>query len=303
MGVGYPFIDATLLSMAALPALLVFGIFKILATSSTLGSGGSGGVFAPTLFIGAAFGGAFGLVCSLLLPVIITQPMAFALVGMAALFAGTGRAPITCIVILMEMTNDYSMILPLMLATSASYLVSSIIEEESIYTMKPTRRGINVKQSSHIGVLKIIPLSEIMTTNPTVLKTTMTQEEVLRIVDQTHHTKFPVVDAEGNIVGTLITEDLFHELDPEGPQPVVGVLMDRDFLHLSPGCAMDSVLHAMIEKDHGHAVVVDPLNPKKMIGFVTKADVLKAYELAIFRLQQQGLEVENIGPADIIDVV
>ncbi|MFW9848641.1 MAG: chloride channel protein [Candidatus Thorarchaeota archaeon] len=303
MGVGYSFIDATLLSLTVLPALLVFGIFKFLATSSTLGSGGSGGVFAPTLFTGAAFGGAFGLACSLIFPTIVTFPMAFALVGMAALFAGIGRAPITCIVILMEMTSSYSMILPLMLATSASYLVSSIIEEDSIYTMKPSRKGINVKQASHIGVLKIIPLEEIMTTHPTVLKTTMTQEEVLHIVDQTHHTKFPVVDAEDNIVGTLITEDLFHDLDPEGPQPVVGVLMDRDFLHLSPGCAMDSVLHAMIEKDQGHAVVVDPMNPKKMIGFVTKADVLKAYELAIFRLQQQGQAIEDIGPADMVDVV
>jgi CIC family chloride channel protein len=303
MGVGYPFIDATILSMAALPALLVFGIFKILATSSTLGSGGSGGVFAPTLFIGAAFGGAFGLGCSFFLPAIVTQPMAFALVGMAALFAGTGRAPITCIVILMEMTNDYSMILPLMLATSASYLVSSIVEEESIYTMKPSRKGINVKQASHIGVLKIIPLAEIMTTNPTVLKTTMPQDEVLRIIDQTHHTKFPVVDAEDNVVGTLVTEDLFQEIDPDAPQPVVGVLMDRDFLHLSPGCTMDSVLHAMIEKDHGHAVVVDSMNPKKMIGFVTKADVLRAYELAIFRLQQQGHAIEDIGPADMVDVI
>lgn len=303
MGVGYSFIDATFLSTVALPALLVFGIFKIIATSSTLGSGGSGGVFAPTLFIGAAFGGAFGLSCSLLLPSIITQPMAFALVGMAALFAGTGRAPITCIVIVMEMTNDYSMILPLMLATSASFLVSSLIEEDSIYTKKLSRRGIDVKAGPHIGVLKVIPLSEVMTTHPTILSPSMTQEEVLHIVDQTHHTKFPVVDAEGSIVGTLITEDLFQDLDPDSPQPVVGVLMDRDFLHLSPGCKMDSVLHAMIEKDQGHAVVVDPTNPNKMLGFVTKADVLRAYELAIFRLQQQGHEIEDIGPADIVDVV
>lgn len=302
MGVGYSFIDASFLSTVALPALLAFGLFKLIATSATLGSGGSGGVFAPTLFIGAAFGGAFGLACSLFLPTIITQPMAFALVGMAALFAGTGRAPITCIVIVMEMTNDYAMILPLMLATSASYLVSSIIEEDSIYTMKLSRRGISLKQGAHIGVLKVIPLAEIMTSNPTTLSPTMTQDEVLRIVDQTHHTKFPVVDTFGNIVGTLITENLFHDLDPEAPQPAVGVLMDRDFLHLSPGCKMDSVLHAMIERDQGHAVVVDPINPNKMIGFVTKADVLKAYELAIFRLQQQGHEIEDIGPADIVGV-
>ncbi|MFW9954324.1 MAG: chloride channel protein [Candidatus Thorarchaeota archaeon] len=302
MGVDYPFIDAALLSTVTLPALIAFGILKMLATSSTLGSGGSGGIFAPTLFIGTAFGGAFGLAFSFLLPTIITHPMAFALVGMTALFAGTGRAPITCIVIVMEMTNDYSLILPLMLATSASFLVSSLLEEESIYTMKLVRRGITLKQGLHIGVLKVISLSEVMTTHPTTLTPTMTQDEVLRIVDQTHHTKFPVIDAGDKIVGTLITEDLFHDLDPEAPQPVVGVLMKTDFLHLSPECKMDSVLHAMIERDEGHVVVVDPAKPTKMIGFVTKADVLKAYELAIFRLQQQGLDIEEIGPVSMVDV-
>ncbi|MDF1540759.1 MAG: chloride channel protein [Candidatus Thorarchaeota archaeon] len=302
MGVGYAFIDASFLSTVTLPALLAFGVAKFVVTSSTLGSGGSGGVFAPTLFMGAAFGGAFGLAFSLILPTIITQPMAFALVGMAALFAGSGRAPITCIVIVMEMTHDYSMILPLMLATSASFLVSSVLEDDSIYTKKLSRRGIDVKVGAHIGVLKVIPLIEVMTANPTILDPNMTQDEVLRIVDQTHHTKFPVVDSEGNIVGTLITEDLFHNLDPEAPQPVVGVLMNREFLHLSPGCKMDSVLHAMIERDQGHAVVVDSTNPNKMIGFVTKADVLRAYELAIFRLQHQGHEIEDIGPVDVVDV-
>ncbi|MHA1637811.1 MAG: chloride channel protein, partial [Candidatus Thorarchaeota archaeon] len=132
MGVGYSFIDATLLTVVAVPVLLAFGILKMLTTSSTLGSGGSGGVFAPSLFIGTAFGAVFGLVGSFLFPEVVLQPMSFALVGMAALFAGTGRAPITCIVIVMEMTHDYSMILPLMIAVSAAYLVASLIDEDSI---------------------------------------------------------------------------------------------------------------------------------------------------------------------------
>ncbi len=301
--INYAFTDAILFGTVGLLTLGIFGILKGLATSFTLGSGGSGGVFAPTLTMGAAFGGAFGLICSILFPWAVPYPMAFALVGMAALFAGSARAPITCIVILMEMTRDYSMILPLMIAVSSSFLISSMLDDESIYTLKLSRKGIHILQGTHIGVLKTIPISEIMTTHPTVLKPEMTQDEVIQIIDHTHHTKFPVVDAEDNIVGTLITEDLFKDLDPEGPQPVVGVLMNRNFLHLSPGCKMDSALHAMMEQDEGHAVIVDPINPNKMIGFVTKADVLRAYELAIFRLQQQGHEIEPISPADIVDVV
>jgi len=302
MGVGYSFIDATLLTAVAVPALLSFGILKMITTSSTLGSGGSGGVFAPSLFIGTAFGAVFGLVCTFLFPEIVLQPMSFALVGMAALFAGSGRAPITCIVIVMEMTHDYSMILPLMMAVSASFLVASILDEDSIYTMKLSRRGIHIKQGIHISALKVTDLSEVMTEKPTTLSPTMTKEEVLEIIDSTHHTKYPVVDEEGYVVGTLIAENLFKIRKSEAAHLFVKDLMDREFLHLSPGCKMDSVLHTMIEHDVGHAVVVSPLNPKIMIGFVTKADVLKAYELAIFRLQQQGYDIDEISPADIIDV-
>ncbi len=302
MGVGYAFIDATLIGNVALGALLLFGIMKILATSFTLGSGGSGGVFAPTLFIGAAFGGVLGFVFSILLPWAVPQPMAFALVGMAALFAGSGRAPITCIVMLMEMTADYSLILPLMIAVSTSYLVSSLLEPESIYTMKLARRGVRLQRGSHIEVLKTLKVNEIMTKEPTVLTPEMTVSQVYAIIDETHHTKFPVVDENRNVLGILIAEDLFQEPKEEGKENQVKDLMNTDFLHLSPECTMDGALQAMISRDEGHAVIVDPISPNRMIGYITKADVLKAYEISIIRLQKAGIDVEDINPADIIDV-
>ncbi len=302
MGVEYAFVDATLIGNVALGALFVFGALKYFATSFTLGSGGSGGVFAPTLYMGAAFGGAFGLVCSLLLPWAIPQPMAFALVGMAALFAGTGRAPITCIVMIMEMTADYSLILPLMIAVSTSYLVSSLIESESIYTMKLVRRGVHLRRGSHIEVLRTIRVDEIMTTNPTVLSAEMTVSEVHAIIDRTHHTKFPVIDDKNNVLGILIAEDLFHEPKEDGQEYRVRELMNPDFLHLSPESTMDGALQAMIRRDEGHAVIVNPMEPRRMLGYITKADVLKAYEIAIIRLQKSGVDVEDINPADIIDV-
>ena len=302
MGVGYPFIDATLIGNVAIGALFFFGILKILATSFTLGSGGSGGVFAPSLFIGAAFGGAFGLVCSVLVPWAVPQPMAFALVGMAALFAGSGRAPITCIVMLMEMTADYSLILPLMIAVSTSFLVSSLIEPESIYTMKLSRRGVTIRTGTHISALKTIKVNEAMTTDPTIVHPTMTTTKVFDIIDKTHHTKFPVVDDFGNVIGILIAEDLFHEPKEDGSEYQVREVMNPDFLHLPPGCTVDSALQAMMKRDEGHAVIVDPMDPQRMIGYITKADVLKAYEIAIIRLQKSGIDVEDISPAEIIDV-
>ncbi|MFX0055299.1 MAG: chloride channel protein [Promethearchaeota archaeon] len=299
MGVGYAFMDTALLGSVPLAVLLIFGIVKALSTSFTLGSGGSGGVFAPTLYMGTALGGAFGLACSIAFPGVIPEPMAFGIVGMAALFAGSGRAPITCIVMVMEMTSDYSMILPLMIAVSTSFLVASSIEEESIYSLKLSRRGVKLRRGSYIGALREIKAGQVMTKIPTALAPGMTKEEVLKIVDDTQHTKFPVVNGEGRVVGTLITEDLFCEIAIEGTCPVEA-LMNPDFLHITADSSMDSVLHAMLERGEGHAVVVDATNPHKMIGFITKADVLRAYELSIVRLREEGEPIDAIDPLSTI---
>lgn len=308
MGVDYAFIDAVLRSDVtalgvgiAVILLLSFAVLKIIATSFTLGSGGSGGVFAPTLFMGAGFGGALGIIFSTLLPFAVPQPMAFALVGMAALFAGSGRAPITCIIIIMEMTDDYHMILPLMIAVSTSYLVSSLLEKESIYTMKLARRGVHVRRGTHIGALKEIRVTEIMTKKPTILTPDMTATEVFKIIDRTHHTKFPVVE-DDKVVGILIAEDLFQKQKNPERENRVRDLMSEDFLHLAPTCTMDSVLHAMMDRDEGHAVVSDPEHPGCMLGYVTKADVLKAYDIAIIRLQKAGIDIEDIEPVELLDI-
>lgn len=304
MGVGYAFIDASLAGTVALGALFVFGLFKILETSFTLGSGGSGGVFAPTLFIGAGFGGTLGLVFAFIAPGLVpgSSVITFALVGMAALFAGSGRAPLTCIVIIMEMTGDYFLILPLMIAVAASFLISSLIEEESIYTMKLSRRGVQIRSGTHIGALKSIEVREIMTEAPTTLSPDMTVEEVFKVIDETHHTKFPVITEGRRVIGILIAEDLFQGPKVEdGKDMLVKDLMNPDFLHLSRECTMDGALQEMMKRDEGHAVVVDPAKPNIMIGYITKADVLKAYEIAIIRLQKSGVDVEDITPAEIVD--
>ncbi len=299
MGVEYAFVDAALVGHVAIGALFLFSLLKIFATSFTLGSGGSGGVFAPTLFMGAGFGGAFGLMCSEILPGSVSQPTAFALVGMAALFAGTGRAPITCIVMIMEMTADYSLILPLMIAVPTSFLVSSLIESESIYTMKLVRKGVRLRSEPHIEVLRTIKVNEIMTTKPTTLTREMTLSDVFDVIDRTHHTKFPVTDSENNVLGILIAENLFRDPKEDGQDYTVGELMNPDFLHLSPETTIDGALQAMIKRDEGHAVIVDPIDPRRMLGYITKTDVLKAYEVAIIKLQKSGVEVEDISPIDI----
>ncbi len=294
MSNGYSFINAALAGSAVLAAMLAFGIMKLLATSFTLGSGGSGGVFAPTLFMGAAFGGTFGLVLQQLFPGVVINPMAYALVGMAALFAGTARAPITCIVIIMELTYDYSMILPLMITVSTAFFIASSIEPDSIYTFKLTRRGIELNQGFYIGALNAVKVRDIMTKTPTILRPEMTLHEVFDIMAESGHTKYPVIDENGDAVGCLIVEDICETEGPDGTPLTVADVMRKSFLKVDPECTVDRVLMTMLRRDEGHAVVVDPTNKTTMIGFITKTDVLKAYEVAILSLREKGREIQDV---------
>ena len=294
MGSGYGFINAALLGTVPLLALVTFGFLKMLATAFSIGSGGSGGVFAPTLFMGAGLGGALGILFNTFAPDIAPHPTAYALVGMAAMFAGAAHVPVTCIIMTMEMTGDYALILPLMISVSSSYLVGQAVMTESIYTEKLRLRGINVRKGLYIDALRSVKAKQIMTRNPATLSPDMTAEEALHMLTLTHHTKFPVVDSEGRIVGTVIAEVLEKRCDEEGCDYKVRDLMDKNFLVVSMETTMDEVLHRMMEKNEGHAVVLDPEDPTRMIGFLTKTDVFRAYEWAIAMLRLDGSMRESI---------
>ncbi|MHC1590485.1 MAG: chloride channel protein, partial [Candidatus Helarchaeales archaeon] len=153
MGVGYQTIELTLVGKISLFMLLLLSIFKMIATSFTIGSGGSGGVFAPSLFIGATFGGFVGGLFGFFFPTIISEPMSFALVGMGSLFAGIARAPLTCIVMTIEMTTDYFLIVPLMISCITSYLINYVImKQKTIYTLKLIRRGLRIGYNFYTDV-------------------------------------------------------------------------------------------------------------------------------------------------------
>ncbi len=292
MGGGYSFINSALaldpVYAAPAIALITFGLLKMFTTSLTIGSGGSGGVFAPTLFIGAGVGGALGYLFHWIAPQLVPYPMTFALVGMGTLFAGTAHVPVTCIVMIMEMTGSYDMILPLMVAVPTSYILSSAISRDSIYTEQLRRRGINIRRGVYVDALKTVKVAQVMNRQPTALSPDMTASEALHIMSKTHHTKFPVIDSDGHVVGTVIAEVLEQRYAPSGREYTVGELMIKDFLTVTLDMTMDEVLHAMMLREEGHAVVLDPMDSIKMIGFLTKTDVFRAYEAAIARLRLDG---------------
>lgn len=148
-GVGYPVLEGAIAGNYVVGALIAFLCGKILATSLTMAIGGSGGVFAPSLFIGAMLGSAFGAGAHGLLPADTAAAGAYGLVGMAAVFAAAGRAPITAVLIVFELTGDYKIILPLMLAVIVATGLSHLLSADSIYTLKLRRRGIDIDRPAH----------------------------------------------------------------------------------------------------------------------------------------------------------
>jgi len=147
-GVGYPVLSNAVGGRYAIGFLLVLLVGKILATSLTIGIGGSGGVFAPSLFIGSMLGAAFGQSLGLFDHPLAGSAGAWAVVGMGAVFAGATRAPVTAVVILFELTGEYSLILPMMLAIALATITSRAISHDTIYTRKLLRRGINIGNSA-----------------------------------------------------------------------------------------------------------------------------------------------------------
>ena len=301
-GVGYDTISQALFGQLALQATLVLLFAKLLATVITLGSGGSGGIFAPSLFMGAMLGEAFGQLVNALFPAITAPSGAYALVGMAAVFGGAAHAPVTAILILFEMTGDYQIILPLMLATVIGTLVSRLVSRESIYTLKLTRRGIHLEQGQDIDVMQGVTVREAMTTKVDTVSPTMSLDELAAEFERTHHHGFPVVDEDGNLVGVVSIQDLERAKagGPTDGRRVADIATTEDVLVAYPYEPMWRALRRLGRRDVGRLPVVENEGSRRLVGVVRRADIIRAYDQAIAaRAQHQHrAEVLRLGQVD-----
>jgi CIC family chloride channel protein len=309
-GVGYETIESTLLNPNDLTLLAALLVAKLVATSIILGSGGSGGVFAPGLFMGAMVGGAYGLGVHWLFPGATATAGAYALVGMAAVFAGAARAPITAILILFEMSDDYLIILPLMLSTVVCTLLAEHLSPGSIYTVKLVRRGVRLALGRDIDVMQGVFVKEAMTPLPDldVVYSDMSVEELAQRFDDTRHHGFPVLDGDGELCGVVTLRDLqeaLHRSDIEA-------LKVRDIATASPVTVYPNeplwvALKRLGVRDVGRLPVVDRENPRKLMGMLRRRDVIRAYNLGIMRrldAQQRAerLRLGKLGGAQFVEM-
>jgi chloride channel protein, CIC family len=279
--------------LAAAGFLLLLAVGKLFAALVTLGGGYAAGPIAPSIFIGAALGGAVGHTAQVLLPDATIQPGALALAGMAAVMAVANRAPLTSILIVFELTGDYDMVVPLMLAVGIATLIGDRLIGESIFTLPLLRRGIVYGEPEDVDIMQTVRVGEVMTTNPDTVPASLTVDELHREFRRTRHHGFPVVDDGGRLVGVVTLSDLSraagdHTGDIMGSAATAGGVTAGDIctrrvLTVTPEDPVFRALRRMASLDVGRLPVVAAEDHGRLVGLVRRADVVKAYQRAVNR--------------------
>lgn len=279
-GTGYETIERALAGDLVLPLLGLLLVIKILATGITIGSGGSGGVFAPSLFLGAMTGGAVGIVANMWFPELSAGPGAYALVGMGAVVAGTTHAPITAILILFELTLDYKLILPLMAACIISTLMATQLRRESIYTLKLLRRGVDIHQGRDINVLRSLRVGPVMSANCVTVGNKEPFGSLIDLMAGSNQAYFYVVKNDGSLHGVIAVPEIRNmllEADLPMDMLVAEDLAREDVPTLSPEQDLDTVMRLFSGKNREEFPVVASEGERRFLGIVTRRHILDAY--------------------------
>ncbi|MGQ4832861.1 MAG: chloride channel protein [Candidatus Asgardarchaeia archaeon] len=281
MGTGTTEIEAALLGQYTLAVYLVLGFLKMIATTVNLGSGGRGGIFAPTFFIGSMFGAAWGDLFAFLFPDIVKSSQPYALVGMGAFFAGASRTPLTNIILISEISGNYLFTIPLMLATPLSYMVSKTLVEEDIYTFSFKREGILLIRGHREDILSLIQVRDIMNTNVVTLDPKIRVFQVIEIMERYRIDGFPVIDNDGNLIGIITDDDVLRAIREHKESSRVEDIMQKNVITIFPYQSAQEALNIMNKYNIGRLPVVDPENPKKLIGILIRNHILEAYKIKI----------------------
>jgi len=224
-----------------------------------------------------------------LFPSVTASSGAYSLVGMGAIVAGTTHAPITSILILFELTDDYRIILPLMMTCIISTLTASQLQRESIYTMKLIRRGIDVKAGKEVSILRSLLVKDFMVRSLVSISENLTLNSLLNLVKESTHSYFPVVDSREELVGIISLQDIRPALLEETLMDLVIAkdIMSEDVITITSDQNLYDAMAKFGGKDIDQIPVVDRKNPRKIMGMLKRADVISAYQNAVL---ERGLQ-------------
>ena len=292
LGVGYETIDVALQGQGMASLLLALIFLKILAAGLTLGSGGSGGVFAPALFVGACLGGAFGLVVEQALPGQTAHSGAYALVGMGAVLAGATNAPITAIIMLFELTSNYTIILPLMLSCIISVVLARRILPTSIFTTRLLKRGVRLRGSSEAELMRATKVRRILKPFPETLSPATPIKEVIQQVLRGSMSHKYVVDDELRPIGVITLDRIrmvFTEQDLHENLLVAADVMKAPLDTVTLNDTLDVAMSHISRLDTETLPVVN--QDGKLAGCITRHDMMIFFEHEILKDKELGLKV------------
>jgi chloride channel protein, CIC family len=278
-GTGYATVSHILLGDPALLAvglLLVLALLKPVATAITIGSGGGGGVFSASLFAGAAYGGLLGLVANALFPAMDLHVPTYALVGMAAFYAATARATLTAIVILAEFVNDYSILVPAMLCAVTADAVSIALNKESIYTVRLGQSGILYDHDKVASPLDFLQVKDVMSPQVDTLPDSMAVGDAYNAVLDHGHTGYPVVDADGKLAGIVTRRDLSRHMQAGKGAETLGAVVPGLCITAYPDEMLHKARDRIFQQEIGRLIVVDKDDRRRIVGILTRSDLLRA---------------------------
>jgi len=292
-GIGYESIEMAMRGEMLWYVVLALVGLKLLATSISIGAGGSGGIFAPSLFLGAMTGGFFGMLLEDFYPASIPiMSGAYALVGMGAVVAGTTHAPITAILIIFELTGDYQIILPLMISCVIASLIASRLKQDSIYTQKLSRRGINLHLGVEASIMKATKVKDLMIRDvPTVSLKAQFRDVLNRMLEENIHELY-AVDDDGCLKGVITLNDIKTVLNEVGLDEVLiaADLMETTVAMVTPENNMLECMNRFGASDSGELPVVSDTTSRKLEGIVTRRSVFLLYNREVLRQGTLGLK-------------
>ena len=290
-GVGYSTITQALTGQLPVVLLGVLLVAKIAATSLTIGSGGSGGIFAPSLFLGAMAGGFFGTFVHQWFPDVTASSGAYALVTMGAVVAAATHAPITAIIMIFELTQTIQIIPPLMAACVVSTLVTTFLQRDSIYTMKLSRQGVDLYEEEEKNVLKSLYVHDVIDRDPERLPVAGDFQTVVERVLASEHTDFFVVNERDELLGTIHLRELTRMLAEQEllrGLVVAGDLLEPDQPTVTEDDDLDVVIQLFSRGLGEEIAVIDRDDARKMVGSVHKRDVINACNREVMRRDLAG---------------
>ena len=283
LGNGYDVMEQALTGQMfwGLAFLLVF--MKIMCTSITLGSGGMGGIFAPSLFIGAMLGTAFGSSVHFVFPTLSASAETYAVVGMGAVAGAVMQAPLTNILMLFELTNDYTLILPIMATCIAASYTYQRFTKQSIYMQYLLNKGINIRHGREASIMNSIKVRDVMSTEVTTIAQEMPFRKILEAISYSKNFYFPVLDNKGDMTGILSFSDIREVIFEEqlGDLLVAGELANPKVISLTPQQNLNEAMEIFSQLDVDQLPVVRSEDKLKVIGMLTRSEMMASYNRAI----------------------